>query len=1002
MTDPVSEKDGESTPADDDSPADDDGRVDLLVPTQLSVDLQDATIQELPCPAPMAEAHFTWGSGEVSAEQFIKSVKAAYSEVVHWRRNVFSVPSGKAGKAFVSEMAWLFRSYAEGSALESIAITAAMILPPLLLQKPTPKSKARDHVRCLERRLQCWRDGDIESLLSEGKTIQGRLPRAPLNPNNQESTARAFAKLMFQGKTKAALRLITEQNVGSVLHLDSITSGGVGSVRDALLSKHPPGRPASASALLNTTTEPPDVHPVVFEAIDATTVKTAALRTDGAAGPSGIDARGWTRLCASFHSASTELCHSLALLARRLCSHYIHPDGLSALLACRLIALDKNPGVRPIGVGEIPRRIIAKAVLSVIGGEIQEAAGSIQLCSGQTSGIEAAVHAMKQAYEDEAVEAVLLVDAKNAFNCLNREAALRNIQHLCPSLATILINTYRKPSYLYMDGSTLLSQEGTTQGDPLAMSMYAIGIIPLIQKVSCGVKQVWYADDATAAGQLKPIQQWWDNLQGLGPDFGYFVNSSKTTLIVKEHHLAEAMKVFENTNISITTEGKQHLGAALGTEAFTNGFVNRKVQQWIEEVKHLSAIAHTQPHAAYSAFIRGLSSKWTYISRTVPDIEELFQPLEETIRCSFLPTLTGRAPPNELERRLFALPCRLGGIGIANPAKASTSEYAASQQVTKPLSDLILQQNPQYSFDTLEAQLIAKSNLRSSKRQQQATESSNLKSSLPASLQYSMSLAQESGASSWLTTLPIEEFGFALHKGAFRDALALRYGWCPAKVPSHCACGQPFSVSHALSCHMGGYPSIRHNEIRDLTADLMSVVCHGVSTEPHLQPVDGEILRGASANTSDGARLDIAANGLWGGRFERAFFDVRVFNPYAPTNRRLQPATCYRHHENAKKRAYEQRVREIEHASFVPLVLSVTGGLGRIATTTYKRLASLLSSKWNQPYSTTMGWLRCRLSFALLRSSIAAIRGARSSSHRVSDSIAVDLVTTVSQVSTAL
>ena len=210
------------------------------------------------------------------------------------------------------------------------------------------------------------------------------------------------------------------------------------------------------------------------------------------------------------------------------------------------------------------------------------------------------------------------------------------------------------------------------------------------------------------------------------------------------------------------------------------------------------------------------------------------------------------------------MPCRLGGIGIANPAKASTSEYAASQQVTKPLSDLILQQNPQYSFDTLEAQLIAKSNLRSSKRQQQATESSNLKSSLPASLQYSMSLAQESGASSWLTTLPIEEFGFALHKGAFRDALALRYGWCPVKVPSHCACGQPFSVSHALSCHMGGYPSIRHNEIRDLTADLMSVFCHGVSTEPHLQPVDGEILRGASANTSDGARLDIAANGLWG------------------------------------------------------------------------------------------------------------------------------------------
>ena len=185
------------------------------------------------------------------------------------------------------------------------------------------------------------------------------------------------------------------------------------------------------------------------------------------------------------------------------------------------------------------------------------------------------------------------------------------------------------------------------------------------------------------------------------------------------------------------------------------------------------------------------------------------------------------------------------------------------------------------------------------------------------------------------------------------------------------------------------------------TADLLSEVCHCVSIEPHLQSAEGEDLRGASANTTDGARLDIAANGFWGGRFERAFFDVRVFNPHAPTNRRLQLSSCYRSHENAKKRAYEQRIREVEHGSFVPLVLSVTGGMGRVATTTYKRLASLLSSKWNQPYSNTLGWLRCRLSFALLRASILAIRGARSSSGRVtvSASIPIDLVTAESQVS---
>ena len=166
-----------------------------------------------------------------------------------------------------------------------------MVLLPLLLQKPTLKSKAREHASCLEWRFQCWKAGDIESFLNEGRTIQSRLPKALLHAINQESTARAFSELMFQGKTKTALCLITEQNVGSVLQLESKVSGGVGTVVDALLSKHPLGRQASISALYSTTTEPPDVHPVVFEAIDATTIKTAALRTDGVAGPSGIDAR---------------------------------------------------------------------------------------------------------------------------------------------------------------------------------------------------------------------------------------------------------------------------------------------------------------------------------------------------------------------------------------------------------------------------------------------------------------------------------------------------------------------------------------------------------------------------------------------------------------------------------------------------------------------------------------------------------------------------------------
>ena len=175
-----------------------------------------------------------------------------------------------------------------------------------------------------------------------------------------------------------------------------------------------------------------------------------------------------------------------------------------------------------------------------------------------------------------------------------------------------------------------------------------------------------------------------------------------------------------------------------------------------------------------------------------------------------------------------------------------------------------------------------------------------------------MKLAQEKGASSWLTTLPLEEYGFSLHKSAFRDAVALRYNWSLERVPTSCSCGSSFSIEHALSCTKGGYPSIRHNEIRDLTANLVSKVCSNVSVEPMLQPITGETFRGASANVQDGARLDIAADGFWGGRFERAFIDVRVFNPYAASNQHQQQSAVYRKHKNEKKRTYEQRIREIK------------------------------------------------------------------------------------------
>ena len=127
-------------------------------------------------------------------------------------------------------------------------------------------------------------------------------------------------------------------------------------------------------------------------------------------------------------------------------------------------------------------------------------------------------------------------------------------------------------------------------------------------------------------------------------------------------------------------------------------------------------------------------------------------------------------------------------------------------------------------------------------------------------------------------------------------------------------------------------------------------------------------------------------------RYQHAYFDVRVFNPNAKSYRHLSPATAYSRQEQLKRRHYEQRVTQVEHGSFTPLVFSTSGGLGKAAEVTYKRLASLIASKREVEYSTIRKWLRNKISFSLLRSAITCIRGSRSSLNSPQHNLPPDLV----------
>ena len=156
------------------------------------------------------------------------------------------------------------------------------------------------------------------------------------------------------------------------------------------------------------------------------------------------------------------------------------------------------------------------------------------------------------------------------------------------------------------------------------------------------------------------------------------------------------------------------------------------------------------------------------------------QPLENCIRHRIIPSLTGRGPSGDLERKLLALPPRLGGMGISNPVETMSINYNFSVEVTAPLVEKIISQDEgvQVILPKLECR---RRRVHQMRRTLQCAEASQLKEQLPADIQRSMELASEKGASNWLSTLPLEKYDFALHKGAFRDAVCLRYGWIPQK-----------------------------------------------------------------------------------------------------------------------------------------------------------------------------------------------------------------------------
>ena len=294
--------------------------------------------------------------------------------------------------------------------------------------------------------------------------------------------------------------------------------------------------------------------------------------------------------------------------------------------------------------------------------------------------------------------------------------------------------------------------------------------------------------------------------------------------------------------------------------------------------------------------------------------------------------------------------------------------------------------NQERDFENLNEELVREriSLVKREKENRLEQEFSYVKSQVNDNVKRCLDLNREKGAGSWLTALPIQAMGYVLNKQDFRDSLCLRYGWRIANTPLFCCCKQKNDIDHALTCKKGGYVSLRHDRIRDLEADILKGVCKDVRIEPELLPVENAELE--SSNLTDKSRLDVSAVGVWS-PMERTFLDVRIVHPNAPSYKDKSIEKVYDQHEKEKKRAYNQRIMQIERATFTPLVFSTTGGMAPECTRYHKKIAELISNKTKEEYSKVMSYVRTRVRFTLLKSTLLAIRGERGRPMKVVTSV---------------
>ncbi len=712
----------------------------------------------------------------------------------------------------------------------------------------------------------------------------------------------------------------------------------------------------------------------------------------------------------------------------------------------RLVALDKQRGVRPVGIGECWMRAVSKLVLADCAKEGKAACGSNQLCAGLEAGIEGAIHSIrKKACEDRSMEfeeweidddlwqaaaeagetppwdppveesfhdavesagdiedpsILVLADADNGFNNLSRLNMLWDIRHRWARGSRFAFNMYRHEARLLlrspggMEPQVLLSKEGVTQGCPLGMILYGVSLLGLgddLRESAPGVLQPWYADDFSIYGKTSEVARVFQLLCKKGPSVGYFPAPAKSWAICPKQAEAPAKTIMDAAGLPVKwSRGQRYVGGFIGSEKMHERWLVPMVQKWVASIEKLARVAGRYPQSAYAGLVNCLQAEWQYLCRVEPDVGHHLAPLEDALTSKFIPALLGVDTPITDEfRLLLAQGVKQGGLAIRNPVATAPRLHQASTEATSLLVASLLDNTALDNEAHAGCVRAAGTAARKARVDDGRAVVEQLSQHGGPKVAKRLGRMKETGA--WLTVIPDRFGGTVLSLQEWHDNLSLRYGKTPKGLPRSCdGCGAGFTVEHGLNCKKGGLVTIRHDDVRDEWAHLcgLALTSSRVTTEPLIKY--GDDLRATPGQTirrENDAILGEEARGDVGAhgfwqRGRSTIFDIRITDTDSKSYGNTASDRLLERFAHQKRDKYEEACLE-RRKDFTPLCYSVDGMACKAARAAERRLAALLATKWDRQYSEMVNFIRTRMSLAVVRSNTMLLRSERAHSwHR--------------------